>query len=151
MTLDPELLVRVTGIEDLLPMVTLPNDRLLGFRTSCPDGTPVPESERLVTGFEASLLKVTVALNTPAAFGVNATVTAALCPAAMAIGSVGAVIAKYFVETEALLIVIDPVPEFIAVTVRVLLPPAATLPKSRLRFARERFPFDCGFVPALTP
>jgi hypothetical protein len=66
-----------------------------------------------------------------------------LCPAPIARGRLGALIAKYLVDTDALEIVTDAFPEFVAVTVRVLLPPALTLPKSRLAFARDRLPLCC--------
>jgi hypothetical protein len=63
-----------------------------------------------------------------------------LCPAPIVRGRLGALIAKYLVETDALEIVTDAVPELVAVTVRVLLPPAPTLPKSRLAFPSEKVP-----------
>ena len=75
-----------------------------------------------------------------------------LCPAGTASGRLGAVREKYLVEAEALLIVTDVVPEFVAVTVRVLLLPAVTLPKSTLRLPKEREPVCCWPEPAaLTP
>jgi hypothetical protein len=74
---------------------------------------------------------------------VNVTLSVVLCPALIVTGRLGAVTEKYRVETAALLIVIDVAPEFVAVTVRVLLLPALTLPKSRLRLPRERLPFCC--------
>jgi len=52
-------------------------------------------------------------------------------------GRLGDVREKYFVETAALLIVTDFVPEFVAVTLRVLLLPLATLPKLRFRALSE--------------
>jgi len=79
---------------------------------------------------DASLVNPTVALKDPAAFGVKAILKFALCPAAMMTGSVGEDREKYFVETEALLMLRDFVPEFVAVTLRVLVVPALTLPKS---------------------
>lgn len=79
---------------------------------------------------DASLVSPTVALNDPAAFGAKAILRFALCPAAMMTGNVGEDSEKYFVETEALLIVRDFDPELVAVTLRVLVVPAITLPKS---------------------
>jgi len=58
-------------------------------------------------------------------------------PAARVMGRLGDVREKYFVETAALLIVTDFVPEFVAVTLRVLLLPLATLPKLRFRALSE--------------
>jgi len=50
---------------------------------------------------------------------------------------------KYLVEIVVLLMVRDVVTEFVAVTDRVLLVPAATVPKSRLGTPRERLPVCC--------
>jgi hypothetical protein len=83
-----------------------------------------------------------VALNFAAAFGVNERLRVVLAPAASDTGRVGEVIAKYLVETEALLTVTVVLPELVAVTVRVLLVPGVTSPKSRLALPRTRFP-DC--------
>lgn len=119
---------------------------------SCPFPTPVPESERFVTAFDASLSIVTVALKEPAALGVKFMLRVVLCPAPIAAGRLGAVTEKYFVDTEALLIVTDLVPEFVAVTVSVLLPPAVTFPKLTLKLPRARLPFCVGpELAALTP
>jgi len=67
-------------------------------------------------------------------------------------GRAGADSEKYLVEVDALLMVTDALPEFVAVTERVLLPPGVTLPKLRPVFPSERLP--TGFVeppPVLTP
>jgi hypothetical protein len=77
----------------------------------------------------------------------------ALCPAATVIGRLGAIREKYWVEIAALLTLTDAGPEFVAVTVRVLLLPAVTLPKSRVAVSRERV-LDCFWLEepaALTP
>jgi hypothetical protein len=81
-----------------------------------------------------------VALNLAAAFGVNEMLRVVLAPAASDTGSVGEAIAKYLVDTEALLTLTVALPELVAVTVRVLLVPGVTFPKSRLALARTRFP-----------
>jgi hypothetical protein len=76
----------------------------------------------------------------------------ALWPAARVAGRLGALREKYLVEIVAPLMTTDALPEFVAVTVRVLLLPGVTLPKLRLAFPRERLP--TAFVeppPALTP
>lgn len=107
---------------------------------------PVPEREIFVTAVEASLLMAAVALKFPAALGVNATVSDALCPAAILTGRLGAVSAKYFVETEALLTFIELVPVLLTDSVSVLLVPAGTLPKFKADAANERLPvFVVGF------
>jgi hypothetical protein len=83
-----------------------------------------------------------VAVNFAAALGVNEMLTVVLCPAAMVAGSEGAVKAKYLVETEALVIVTAALPEFVAVTFRILVVFGLTSPKSRLALPITRFP-DC--------
>lgn len=91
-------------------------------------------------------------LKAPTAFGANVTLRFALWPAARVAGRLGALSEKYLVEMVALLMMTDALPEFVAVTVRVLLLPGVTLPKFRLALPRERLP--TGFVelaPALTP
>ena len=108
------------------------NAALLGLGESCPVATPLPESDKLVNASEASLLTATVALNAPVAFGANCTLKLTLCPAAITTGKVGEVSEKYFVDTAALLIVTGTLPKFVAATLKVLLLPAATLPKSRV-------------------
>jgi len=91
--------------------------------------------------FEASLVTVRVALKLAAEFGLNEMLRFALDPGASKRGSAGAAKAKYFVENEALLMVTDFAPELVALTVRVLLVPGVTSPKSRLAFPRARVPF----------
>ncbi len=153
MTLEPPVFVTVSDRVCLLPTFTLPKLRLVGLSASCPLPAPVPESERFVTGFDASLLIVTVALKAPAALGLNVTLSGVLCPALIVTGRLGAVKEKYLVETDALLILTDADPEFVAVTVRVLLLPAATLPKSSVAVSRERV-LECCWPEepaALTP
>jgi hypothetical protein len=95
---------------------------------------------------------VTVALKFPAELGLNMTFIGTLCPAAIITGRLGAVREKSFVEITALLTVTDAAPVFIALTVMVLVLPAATLPKLRLLAGTERLPTCCCSVcPALTP
>jgi len=98
---------------------------------------PSPETERFIEASEALLLMATVAEKLPTAFGVNAMLMGALCPAVRIIGRLVAVSAKYFVENEMLLMVTDSGPEFVTVAERVLLVPEVTLPKLRLELARE--------------
>jgi len=83
-----------------------------------------------------------VALNFAAAFGVNEMLSVVLAPGAIEMGSVGEVNAKYLVETEAPLMLTAMLPELVAVTVRLLLVPGVTSPKSRLALPRTKFP-DC--------
>jgi hypothetical protein len=143
-TLDPPVLVSVTVCDRLAPMLTLPKSSLAGLRVSCPRAVPVPvpESVRFVTVFDALLVMESAALKAPTALGVNWMLIVVLCPAATVIGRLGATREKYLVEIAALLTVTDAGPEFVAVTVRFLLLPAATLPKSRVVLRRERV-LDC--------
>lgn len=104
---------------------------------------------------EALLAIVTVALKDPTAFGVNARLKVAFCPVAMVAGRLGAVSEKLLLEIVALVTVTAADPEFVAVTVRVLVVPATTLPKSMLAFASDRLPSCCWLelegLPALKP
>ena len=152
LTVEPPLFVSVTVCDCLVPTVMLPNASLVGLRASCPSATPVPESEMFGTVFEASLVSETVPLKVPAALGVNLRLSVELCPALTVTGRPGAAREKYLLETAAPLIVTDCVPEFVAVTVRLLLLPAITLPKSTVAVPSERFPACCWPEdPALTP
>lgn len=94
-----------------------------------------------------------VALKVPAALGVKAILIVALWPAATVRGRVGALREKYWVEIATLLTVTDAEPEFVAVTVRVSLLPAATLPKFRVAAPKESVLLCCWpeGPPALTP
>jgi hypothetical protein len=76
-----------------------------------------------------------------------------LAPGAIETGSVGNPRAKYLVETETLLMLTVLLPELAAVTVRLLLVPGVTAPKSRVAIPRARFPFSlCWLEPDwLTP
>ncbi len=75
-----------------------------------------------------------------------------LCPAVTVNGRLGETREKYLVEIVALLTVTDAGPEFVAVAVRVLLLPAATLPKFSVVFARERVVgCCCAEEPVLKP
>ena len=150
--LAPPLLVRVTDWACCVPTVRVPKDSVTGFTTSCPDPAPVPDRDRVVTGFDAVLLIVIVPSKVPAALGLNVMLSVALCPAPIAIGRLGVVREKYLLDTEVLLIVADAAPEFVAATVKTLLVPALTLPKSRLRLPRDRLPIGCWpEPPELTP
>ena len=113
---------------------------------------PVPESTRVVEVSEALLVIVAVALKEPAVAGANWTLRFALWPAGRVEGRLGEVSEKYLVEIVALLMVTEALPEFVAVTVRVLLLPGVTLPKLRLALPSERLPIGLvEFPPELTP
>ena len=156
-TLDPPTFVSVTVCDDLVPTVTLPKSSPVGLSVSWPAEIPVvvPAREMFMTEFDASLLIESVALKAPAAFGVNTMLMVALCPAAMETGRLGLTRAKYWVEIAALLTVTESGPELVALIVRVLLLPAATLPKSKVEVTRDRERVLACFwpepPPALTP
>ena len=137
-TLDVSLLVMVTTCDLVAPTLTLPNASLEGLRASNPE--PDPASARVWVPSEASLATESVALNFAAALGVNEMLRVVLAPAVSDTGGAGEVMAKYLVETEALLTLTVVLPELVAVTVRVLLVPGVTSPKSRLSLPRTRFP-----------
>lgn len=153
--LDPPVLVSVTVCDSVAPSATLPKFSLTGFSVSCPGAAaiPVPESGRLTAPLDALLVTVSVPLKVPAAVGENLMLIVVLCPAAIVAGRVGAVNEKSWLEIETLLMVTEAGPEFVAVAVKVLLLPAATLPKLRLVLINERV-LDCCWVEepaALTP
>lgn len=155
LTLDPPVFVSVTVCDCCAPTTTSPKISLAGLGASWPEeaAAPVPASETSVTVSEASLVMAAVALKVPVAFGVNLMLIGALCPAATVMGKLGAVTEKYWVEMEIPLTVTDAGPEFETVSGNVLLVPAATLPKPRLKLPTESVVVCCWLdgPPALTP
>lgn len=131
-------MVIVTACDLVVPTPTLPNDSLEGFSASNP--MPVPESATVWVPFAASLPMESVAVNAAAAFGVKEMLTFVLCPADSATGNVGAANAKYLVETDALPMLTALLPEFVRVSVRLLLVFGVTLPKLRLALPRTSWP-----------
>ena len=144
MTVVPPVFVRVTLCDCLLPTVTLPKASLPGSTANCPSLMPVPDKEMSVIALDASLPIAAVALKLPAALGVNARVSDALCPAAMVTGRLGAVNEKYFVDTEALLTLTDALPLLLTESVSTLLLPAATLPKFKACAPNDKLPVVVG-------
>lgn len=143
-TLDPPVLVKVTVCKDCCPIVTLPKFSLVGLNDSCPedvvDEVPTPLSGSCITEFDALLVIDSVALNVPAAAGENVMLIGALCPAAMVSGRLVEVRENWPAEIVATDTVRDAFPELVALKERVLLFPAATLPKLRPVVARESVP-----------
>lgn len=80
MTLAPPVLVTVSDSDCLLPTVTLPKLRLVGFDPNVPGAMPVPDNGMVRLGFEALEVTLTLPLALPAEAGVNVTVNVALCP-----------------------------------------------------------------------
>ena len=105
---------------------------------------PVPDNEISVSALDASLPIAAVALKLPAAFGVKARVSDALCPAAILTGRLGAVKEKYFVDTDALLMLADVFPVLLTESVSILLLPAATLPKFKACESNDKLPVAVG-------
>ena len=70
----------------MLPTVTLPKVRLVGFDPIVPGATPVPDSGIFRVG--AVEVRVTLPVTLPADAGVNETVKLALCPAVSVSGAV---------------------------------------------------------------
>lgn len=138
----------------LEPSVTLPTAKVFGFTASVPaDDAPVPLSTTFADASEASLASVMVALNVPEAFGENSRFIATVCPAAIEIGRLGAVIAKYLLEIATFLMLTVAVPVLVALNGRLTLVPGATLPKFAVA-ATESVPICsccCLLPPALTP
>jgi hypothetical protein len=62
----------------VLPTVTLPKARLLGFDPSAPGASPVPDNGTFRVGFEAFEIIVRLPLTLPAESGVKVTLNVAL-------------------------------------------------------------------------
>jgi hypothetical protein len=93
-TLEPPVLVIVSGRGWLFPTVTLPKLRLVGVDPSAPALTPVPVRGMVRVGLEALEVMVTVPVALPAAVGVNVALKAALWPEASVTGAVMPLIVK---------------------------------------------------------
>ena len=72
----------------MLPTVTLPKLRLVGFDLSVPGATPVPDSGVVRVGLDALEVRVTLPLTLPVDAGVNLTVKVALWPGVSVTGAV---------------------------------------------------------------
>lgn len=126
-----------------MPTITLPNDSLAGLGATCPAGVvvvvvPEPLREMAAVGFEASLTTVAVALNAPVALGAKVIPIDVFCPPARVTGRVGEVNKKSWLVRATLRIVIEVLPEFVAVKVVPLVLPTATLPKLTLELPKVR-------------
>src|SRR5215472_19105327 len=87
-TLEPPVLVTVSERDLLLPRVTLPKLRVVGFDPSAPAVTPVPVRGMVRVGLEALEVMVTEPVALPAAVGVKVTLKVALWPAVSVRGAV---------------------------------------------------------------
>ena len=145
-TLADPLFVKVKVCDSWDPTVTLPKDSLPGLDPRSPEvdvPVPVPESETVFEVLVALLEIVTVALKVPAAFGANSMLIGVLCPAAMVMGTLGEAREKYLVENETALTLTGAGPELVAVTVRDLRFPAATLPNCSVAALSESVAVCC--------
>ena len=86
-TLDPPVLVTVSERDLLVPTVTLPKARLVGFDARVPAVTPVPDRAIVSVGLEAFEVIVILPLALAAVVGANATVKVALWPAVKVTGA----------------------------------------------------------------
>jgi hypothetical protein len=71
-------LITVSDRDCLLPTVTVPKLRPVGFDPSAPSASPVPDKGMVRLGLEAFDVIVILPLTLPADAGVNATVKVAL-------------------------------------------------------------------------
>ena len=85
--LEAPVFVTVSERVCLLPTVTLPKLRLVGFDPSAPGEIPVPDNPTVNVGFGAFEVMVTVPLTAPADCGVNETLKVAAWPAASVTGA----------------------------------------------------------------
>jgi len=80
-TLEPPVLVTVSDRDWLLPTVTFPKLRLVGFDPSVPCVTPVPVTGMVRVGLDAVEAMVTLPLALAADIGANTTLNVVLWPA----------------------------------------------------------------------
>jgi hypothetical protein len=131
-TLEPPVLVTVSDRDCLLPTITLPKLRLVGFEPSAPGVTPVPDTGMARVGFEAFEVTVRLPLALPADCGVNVTVKVAPCPAVSVTGAVMPLRLNPVPLIPTCEIVTLEPPVFVIVSDRDVLLPTVTLPKLRL-------------------
>ena len=81
-------MVIVSDCDWLLPTVTLPKLRVVGFAPKLPGVTPVPVRGIVRVGLDALEVTATLPATLPADVGLNETVKVALCPAARVTGDV---------------------------------------------------------------
>jgi hypothetical protein len=87
-TVDPPVFVTVSDNTCLLPTVTVPKFRLVGFAPTAPCAIPVPDNGSDRDGLGASEVIVTLPVALPAVSGENVAVNVAVCDALSARGVV---------------------------------------------------------------
>jgi hypothetical protein len=115
------------------PTVTLPKLRVVGLTANCgfTGATPVPVKDSVEGEVAALLVNPTWPEAVPAALGVNRTVTATLCPAAIVTGRVSPRMANSeFVDWSDEMVTAEF--EAVSVACRLALDPTVTLPKLRV-------------------
>lgn len=116
----------------MLPTVTFPKARLVGFALSVPGVTPVPDSETVNVGFGASEVIVRVPVALPLEVGAKLTVKLVLCDAVSVSGAFTRLTENPLPLTEICEMDTLVVPVFVIVSDSVPLLPVLTLPKLRL-------------------
>jgi len=134
-------LVKVSERLVLLPIATLPRERLDGFGLSVPCDTPFPETGMLKLEFDALDVTVMFPLAAPVVVGAKATVNDALCPGARAAGSERPERLNPVPLTDAAEIVTLVPPLLRRVSDWLLLVPMVTLPRPMLLGLGERLPW----------
>src|SRR5450631_1787268 len=126
---DPPVFVTVSDNTCLLPTVTVPKFRLVGFSSTAPCVSPVPDNGSDRDGLGASEVIVTLPLALPAVNGENVAVNEAVCDALSARGVVIPLSLNPVPLTEACeMFTVAPV-LLVSVMVRLLWLPTVTLPK----------------------
>ena len=125
------VLESVIVCDALLPVTTLPKFNVAGFAESC-GCAPVPVAEITLGEFVALLITETVPFTAPTTVGANTTERTVVCPAVSVMGVAIPFALNPAPVTATLEIVTLPVPEFVTVTVFVLLFPTFMFPNARL-------------------
>jgi hypothetical protein len=136
--------VSVTVCELLVPVVTLPNDALVGVADNC-GWVPVPLNVIVVGEFGALLTIEMLPLALPAEVGANLALNVVLSPAPNVRGVLNPLMLRPAPDTVALDSVMLAVPEFVNVMDCVPLLPTATDPKLTLEGLAATWP--CVPVP----
>ena len=139
----PPLFVKVSDLALLLPIWTLPNERLVGDADNAPGVVPVPDSAMFSGEPGASETMARLPLTAPAVAGVNFTANVTLWLAARVAGNVSPLIEKPAPLTLACEIVILAPPVLVSVSDLLLEFPICTLPKARLDGFAVRAPSAC--------
>ena len=125
-TLPLPVLVRVTDINELLPIARLPKLTTGGLALRC-GCVPTPTNATVKVEFDALLVMVTAPVALPAEVGANAAVNDVVWPAFSVIGF-SPLMLKPVPDAAACEIAIALAPEFVSVTVWLALVPSVTLP-----------------------